>query len=114
MPPLHTRDRDESYLVLEGEVVFYVGAEEVVAHAGDAVVAPRGAERTFRVASPRARWLILTDVDSHERYVDFLRAVAPPDGGRPSEDEHAALTAVAAANGIGIVGPPGLLPRSAS
>ena len=62
MPPLHTRDRDESYLVLEGEVVFHVGGETVAAAAGDAVVAPRGAERTFRVVSERARWLVLTVV----------------------------------------------------
>src|SRR5215217_7103027 len=47
-------------------------------HTRDAVVAPRGVERTFRVESERARWLVLTAVDSHERYVDFLRALAPP------------------------------------
>jgi len=112
MPPLHTRDRDESYLVLEGEVEFHVGSESVRARVGDAVVAPRGADRTFRVESGRARWLVLTDVDSHERYVDFLRAVArPAAGGWASPEEHAVLTSIAAVNGIGIVGPPGLLPR---
>ena len=112
MPPLHTRDRDESYLVLEGEIVFHVGGETVQAAAGDAVVAPRGVERTFRVVSERARWLVLTAVRSAERYADFLRAVARPVEGRwPSPDEHAALTALAAANGIAILGPPGSLPR---
>ena len=115
MPPLHTRDRDESYLVLEGEVAFHVGGETVHARPGDAVVAPRGIERTFRVESERARWLVLTAVRSPERYADFLRAVAQPVAGRwPSPEEHSALTAVAAANGIAIVGPPGTLPRRAA
>lgn len=113
MPPLLTRDRDESYLVLEGEVVFHVGGETVHARAGEAVVAPRGAERTFRVVSRRARWLVLTAVRSAERYADFLRAVARPVTDRwPSPEEHAALTALAAANGIAILGPPGSLPRA--
>ena len=112
MPPLHTRDRDESYLVLEGEVEFHVGSEVVRAHAGEAVVAPRGVERTFHVRSERARWLVLTAVQCPARYADFLRAVARPEAGRwPSPEEHASLTALAAANGIAILGPPGSLPR---
>lgn len=115
MPPLHTRDRDEGYLVLEGEVAFHVGDETVRARAGDAVVAPRAAERTFCVRSDRARWLVLTAVRSPARYADFLRAVARPAPGRwPSPEEHSALTALAAANGIAIIGPPGALPRAAA
>ena len=118
MPPLYAHDVDESYQVLEGEVVFHVGDETVHASAGDVVVAPRHVPRTFRVVSERARWLVITSLRSLARYEDFQRAVAPaePDArcaGWPSEEEHATLSTIAAANGIEILGPPGLLPAAA-
>ena len=69
MPPLHARDRDERYEVLEGEVVFSIGRERIVAAAGDVVTAPGGVARTFRVASPTARWVLVTELASLARYV---------------------------------------------
>jgi quercetin dioxygenase-like cupin family protein len=114
MPPLHVHDRDESYHVLEGEVVFYVGDEIVRARAGEVVVAPRGVARTFRVASKRARWLLMTTLRSVSRYEDFARAVtwrrARERADWPSAEEAAAVAAIAAANGIEVLGPPGTLP----
>jgi hypothetical protein len=115
MSPLHVRDRGETVQVLEGEVTFYVGAEVVHARAGDVVVVPPSAPRTFRVSSERARWLVVTDLRSPARYEDFARAVAPADPAAtgsawPSEDEVASLRAIAAANGITVLGPPGTLP----
>ena len=117
MPPLHTRDRDESYYIVEGEVVFYVGDEIVRARAGDAVLAPRGAPRTFRVISDTARWLVMTTLRSLSRYEDFTSAVARPS---PDQDagierwqrgaDAAAVAAIAAANGVTLLGPPGMLP----
>jgi mannose-6-phosphate isomerase-like protein (cupin superfamily) len=119
MPPLHAHDRDESYRVLEGEVVFYVGDETVLARAGEVVVAPSGVPRTFVVTSERARWLLMTTLRSPARYGDFTRAVTRPGRIRPaegpawpSEEEAAALAAIAAANGIEILGPPGMLPSA--
>ena len=114
MPPLHAHDRDESYHVLEGEVVFYVGDEIVRARAGDVVVAPGGVPRTFRVASAAARWLVMTSVKSLARYEDFTRAAVRPAAGLtgwPSAEDAAALAAIAAANDIDVLGPPGMLPR---
>jgi mannose-6-phosphate isomerase-like protein (cupin superfamily) len=114
MGPLHTREHDETYRVLEGTVTFYVGREVVAAGAGDVVVAPAGSPRTFRVDSQRARWLVRTRVDSVERFLDFGRAVAPPlpdsSAGWPSAEEHATVAAIAAVNGIRLLGPPGALP----
>lgn len=114
MPPLVRRTEPEKYRVLEGEVVFFVGSDMVWAGQGDVVVAPPDVARTFRVASAEARWLVLTEVRSLERFVDFGRAVsaplAHPDAGWPSEHEHAAVRAIAAANGIELLGPPGALP----
>ena len=117
MPPLYAPARDESYHVLVGTVTFYVGAETVRAAAGEVVVAPAGVPRTFRVTSESARWLVLTSVDSLARYEDFARAVARGwvvddvrSGFWASEDDRAAVSAIAAANGIDVLGPPGMLP----
>jgi mannose-6-phosphate isomerase-like protein (cupin superfamily) len=114
MPPLYKRDEAETYRVLEGEVLFFIDDEVVPAGPGDVVVAAAGAERTFLVASEDARWLVLTRVTSLERYLDFNRAVveptAVPIAGWPSEDELAALSSLGAANGIELLGPPGVLP----
>jgi mannose-6-phosphate isomerase-like protein (cupin superfamily) len=114
MPPLASRSETETYRVLEGEVVFFVGGDMVWARAGDVVVAPRDVPRTFRVASSDARWLVLTQVSSLERFNDFAHAVSAPlpcpADGWPSPDEHAAVVAIGAANGIDLLGPPGALP----
>jgi quercetin dioxygenase-like cupin family protein len=121
MPPLHIRDRAESYHVLLGTVTFFVGDETIVASAGEVVVAPAGVPRTFRVVSERARWLVLTSLDSIARYEDFTRAhsrgwdvEAAGAGTWPSEEEAAAVAAIGAANGIVVLGPPGMLPRDLS
>jgi mannose-6-phosphate isomerase-like protein (cupin superfamily) len=119
MAPLLRRDVDETYRVLEGEVVFFIDEDVVWARADDVVVAPAGAERTFRVDSPGgARWLVVTHVRSLERFTDFGRAVsrphADPAAGWPAEEERSAVAAIGAANGIELLGPPGALPgRSA-
>ena len=111
MPPLTQRDKAETYRVLEGEVLFFIGDEVVPARSGDVVVAAADVVRTFRVASEQARWLVLTRVTSLEAYLDFNRAVATVTAeGCPSDDEHAALVVIGAANGIELLGPPGALP----
>ena len=117
MTPLHTRDVDESYRVLRGEVTFFVGGKRITARPGDVVDAPSGAARTMRAESAEARWLVTTRVSSLERYADFGRAVcAPledPYGGWPSPEEEYSLAAIAAANGIELIAPPGALPAEA-
>ena len=114
MPPLYRRDEAETYRVLEGEVLFFIGDEIVPAGPGDVVVAAAGAERAFRVESEDARWLVLTRVASLELLLDFNRAVvepiAVPISGWPSAEEEAALSSIGAVNGIELLGPPGVLP----
>src|SRR3954452_19782996 len=114
MPPLYRRDEAETYRVLEGEVEFFIDDEIVPAGPGDVVVVSAGAHRTFLVESEDARWLVLTRVTSLERFLDFNRAIvepiAVPVAGWPSAEEEAALTSIGAANGIELLGPPGVLP----
>jgi Cupin domain len=114
MAPLIRRSEPETYRVLEGVVVFFVGSDMIWAGPGDVVVAPADVPRTFRVASDDARWQVLTQVRSLDRFNDFARAVSAPlvtpARGWPSEHEHAAVQAIAATNGIELLGPPGALP----
>jgi quercetin dioxygenase-like cupin family protein len=113
MAPLIARDEREVYLVVEGEITFFVGKEEISAGPGDVVVAPADALRTFRVESSdeRARWFVLTRVQSLDPFIDFGRAVSRQSAWDwPSEDEHAQLQWLALANGIELLAPPGVLP----
>ena len=114
MPPLYAHDEDETFRVLVGEMTFHVGGDVVRATAGDIVVAPAGVARTYRVDSDGARWLVLTHVASVRRFEDFGRALAVPTGeeraGWPSHEEAQSLAAIAGANGISVLGPPGMLP----
>lgn len=115
MAPLHTRDEGEAYRVRQGIVTFFVGGETVSAGPGDVVVAPPGVERTFRVESDRATWLVLTRVRSLPRFEDFHRAVSEPLAGRwPSLEEAITVASIASANGIDLIGPPGELPGEQS
>jgi mannose-6-phosphate isomerase-like protein (cupin superfamily) len=114
MPPLLRRSESETYRVIDGEVVFFVGGDMVWAGPGDVVVAPRDVPRTFRAGSAGARWLVLTHVRSLDRFIDFGRAVGMPrassSGRWPSAEERAAVASMGAANGIELLGPPGALP----
>jgi mannose-6-phosphate isomerase-like protein (cupin superfamily) len=114
MPPLLRRCEAETYRVLEGEVVFFVGNDMVWAEPGDVVVAPRDVPRTFRVRSAEARWIVLTQVSSLERFHEFGRAVSSPlpspAESWPSIEEREAVAAMGAVNGIELLGPPGALP----
>jgi mannose-6-phosphate isomerase-like protein (cupin superfamily) len=110
MPPLHRRDQDEAYRLLEGRVTFFIGDVTVRAEAGDVVVAPSAAARTFRVESAIARWVVLTRLSSLDRFQDFARAVSQPCEAWRSGDEERAVAYLASANGIELLGPPGALP----
>lgn len=110
MPPLHAHAEDAQYEVLAGKLTFYVGGEVVRAVGGDAVVVPAGVPHTFRVESAGSRWLVATHVASPARFEDLGLALASPVDEWPSLDELAALEAIAAHNGIQILGPPGRLP----
>lgn len=58
-PPPHTHtNEDETYVVLEGEMAFFVGEQTFTAGPGDAIFLPRGIQHGFRLATPQARALI--------------------------------------------------------
>lgn len=50
---VHSMDREEVFVVVEGEVGATVAGEEVLARAGDAIIVPAHAELQIRNACPR-------------------------------------------------------------
>jgi len=108
MPPLQAHPEETTYSVIEGSVAFFVGESLVAAGPGESVVAPAGVAHTFRIDSEGARWRVATRVSSVIRFDDLGRALTAP--GSMTEDDAATVGAIAAANGIRILGPPGMLP----
>jgi uncharacterized cupin superfamily protein len=108
MPPLQAHADDTTYSVIEGSVTFFVGDESLAADAGDVVLAPDGVAHTFRIDSDGARWRVATRVSSVARFDDLGRALARP--GSMTNDDEATVGVLAAANGIRILGSPGMLP----
>lgn len=119
MPPLHLhRTDDEAWYVLDGEMSFFVGNDEPIGGGpGSLVFGPKGVAHTIRVESSKpARWLaVCTPGD----FAAFVRAASrpaashelpPAPSGPPSEDEIAAITALALEHEIELLGPPGALP----
>jgi quercetin dioxygenase-like cupin family protein len=110
-PPLHVhRTEDELFHVLEGELRLRVGEDDRRLRAGDVAVAPRGMPHTYRVESPRARWLVTTAHGDFERFVLSLSRPAEgdelPPQAPPTPEQAEQLAAAAAAHGIELIGPP--------
>jgi quercetin dioxygenase-like cupin family protein len=106
--PLHRQPADdETFIVLEGELRFFLGdAPPVAGGPGTTVHVPAGAPHAFAVASEAARWLDLT-TPNHEA---FFRAAGEPASERvlpPDAPPDMAKVGDAAARfGVEILGPP--------
>ena len=111
MPPLHAHGADEAVHALEGRLTVYAGVETVRIGPGETFVVRRGVAHTYR-ADSHARAVFTTFTASAGRYESFLRAAGPvaSDGTWSTEDDAATVTAVAAAAGVSVLGPPGMLP----
>ena len=108
-PPLHVHHReDEAFYVLEGQVRFHCGGEEIVAGAGSFVFLPREVPHTFIVEGDQdARMLTLLSPGGGERF--FVEAGRPPEGPGlppPGPLDVAKLNEIAGSFGSEFVGPP--------
>lgn len=113
MPPLHVHRRDdETFFVVEGEMMLFVGDRQIAVREGQAVLAPREVPHAYRVESEQARWLVINSPAGFEKFVRAASEPAPsaelPPPGRPVD--LGALAQIAADHGIEILGPPGTLP----
>ncbi len=108
-PPLHIHHReDEAWYVLDGQMTFYVGDDELTAEGGSFVLAPMGLAHTFTVDIEPTRVLVFAAPSGFERFALELGMAAssdtPPSGlAMPGPD---ALGPVAERYGIEVVGPP--------
>jgi quercetin dioxygenase-like cupin family protein len=107
--PLHTHpNEDETFMVLEGEILVHVeGTEHLVGPGGVAVV-PRGTRHAFLVTSEMARILALQTPGSGEA---FYRDASEPstdetDAQRPADFDRLRAAAERNPSCIEILGPP--------
>jgi quercetin dioxygenase-like cupin family protein len=107
-PPLHVHHReDEIFHILEGELRFRVGDEELRAGPGETLLAAKGVPHTYVVESERGRWLVTTGNGDFERMVRSVsrpaeRAELP----EPTPPPAAELEAACREHAIELVGPP--------
>ena len=109
-PPLHRHEReDEVFHILDGVIRFQVGGTEIVAHAGETLVGPKGVPHTFRIESPTAHFLTITVGGDFEAFVHEMARPAGeglPTHAEPTPSLQAALAEAAARNHIEVLGPP--------
>lgn len=108
--PVHTHINEaEAFYVLEGQVTFVVGDDEVKGASGYFAFVPPKEKHAFRVDSPTARFLMLV---TPARLMPFFEEIGesalsatipPPPEGEPDLD---ALVASAARHGMEVLGPP--------
>lgn len=109
-PPLHVHETlDDSFLLLDGEVVVRCGEDTVVARPGSYVVMPHGVEHTFRVTSPGPARMLLVHAD--DSFLSFIEELGTPtsDHRLPPAGEFDldfdTLAARSSAHGAPMVGP---------
>jgi quercetin dioxygenase-like cupin family protein len=106
-PPLHVHSReDEVMYVLEGQIRFRVGDDELVAGPGSWVWQPRGVPHTFSVESESARALLIFTPGGLERMFEE-GGVPAGETAEPPQQEYDVEAAAALAKRFGfeVVGP---------
>jgi quercetin dioxygenase-like cupin family protein len=85
-PPLHTHaNEEEFFLVLEGEMSFYVGGRVITAGPGGTAFIPRGVPHCFKNRSNRvARVLVLFTPGNIEGFFEYGALI---DGRIPNDDQ---------------------------
>src|SRR5262245_7106890 len=107
--PMHIhRKEDETFYVLEGQIVVFIGDERIALSAGDYAFAPRGIPHATVVRSERARVLVTTCPGGLEEL--FISLGSTVNGSEPPAEEVMPpmdeLVRLFAAYGVDIVGPP--------
>ncbi len=105
--PLHIHPAsDETFYVLDGEILLDLDGKKRGLSAGGVVVIPRGVPHAFTVVSPTTRMLTLLTPGTDEAF--FRLASEPaPEGSRPIPVDFDRIRDVAEQTGaIQIVGPP--------
>lgn len=105
--PLHIHPRsDESFYILDGEILLDLDGVKRTLSTGGFVVIPRGVPHAFMVTSPQAHFLTIQTPGTDEQF--YLLASEPaPEGSAPIAVDFDRVRAAAAETGaIEILGPP--------
>jgi quercetin dioxygenase-like cupin family protein len=107
-PPVHRHSReDEAWIVLDGEVTFFLDDEQRTVGPGTYVFGPRGRAHTHRVESDTARLAILLFPGTFEAFFHATGRPAPSLSLPPPEQpDLERLQAGMREHGIEFVGPP--------
>jgi quercetin dioxygenase-like cupin family protein/catechol 2,3-dioxygenase-like lactoylglutathione lyase family enzyme len=109
-PPEHVHETlDDSFFLLDGEVVVRCGGQATLARPGAYVVLPHGVPHTFRVTSSGPARLLLVHAD--DSFLSFVEALGrpttehtlPPPGAGDVDGE--AIVRLSAEHGSPIIGP---------
>ncbi|MBA3347487.1 MAG: cupin domain-containing protein [Actinobacteria bacterium] len=104
---LHVDPSDETFYVLEGELLFHVDGVEHAAGPGDTVSLRKGTPHAFVATSELAKFVVMNTPGTHDR---FFR-----DGGEPATHQdfesapapdHERMEASCRKHGIEMLGPP--------
>lgn len=108
--PLHVHDTlDDTWYILEGEMVVRCGDDTQVVGAGHWVSMPRGVPHTFRVVGDRAARILL--VHDNASFRDLIRDLGTPAGAHVVPDQPVfppmeELARVAISHDLTPIGPP--------
>ncbi len=111
-PPQHRHnEEDELFIVLEGELTFFLGDDRFPGAQGSLAYLPRAVPHTFQVVSDGARIInVTTSTSGLPRFDQMVAALGEPterDGlPEPSPIDPGRVAEVCAVHGIDIVGPP--------
>lgn len=116
--PLHAHpESDESFYVMDGEILTYLDGERGSAGSGGIIVIPRGMPHAFAVTSDSAR-LLVAHTPASAITEAFFRAVGEPASsamlplsGKPDLQR---MMAAAKETGLTVLGPPPFPPTTSS
>jgi quercetin dioxygenase-like cupin family protein len=105
--PWHVhRSEDESFYVLEGEMLVILEGSRFLLQAGDFAFGPRGIPHGFRIEGNKPARILLMTTGSD--FADFITETSTPSDAPPAAPDMALLMAAAERRNIAILGP---LPR---
>ena len=113
--PLHRDPSDETFYILDGELLFHIDGTERTAGAGDTLAVRRGVPHAFTVTSESARFLVLNTPGTHDKYFrDGGEPAANADFDAAPPPNPAKLEASSRKHGIEMLGPAPFAPAEAT
>jgi quercetin dioxygenase-like cupin family protein len=105
--PLHRDPSDETFYILDGELMFHIDGTERPAGAGDTLAVRRGVPHAFTVTSEIAHFLVLNTPGTHDQYFrDGGEPAANADFDTAPPPNYEKIEASNRKHGIEMLGPP--------